>query len=69
MDDSVKRCFFILGMHRSGTSALARVINLCGVDLGNKLMPPAENSNKKGFWEHFDINTANEKLLHELKSS
>jgi len=63
------RALIVLGMHRSGTSALARVINLRGVDLGKNLIPPLEGNNEKGFWEHTDINTTNEKLLRGLNSS
>ena len=42
----------ILGMHRSGTSALTRVLNLLGVELGSELMAAAEDNNETGFWEH-----------------
>jgi hypothetical protein len=59
---------FILGMHRSGTSALARVLNLLGVELGTKLMPPAAD-NEKGFWEHEEIVAIHERLLRELGHS
>ncbi len=30
----------VLGMHRSGTSALTRVVNLLGVTLGNQILVP-----------------------------
>ncbi len=72
MQKSVKRSrksIIILGMHRSGTSALARTLNLCGVDIGNNLMPPGIEDNEKGFWEHMDIYNANEKLLHNFNST
>lgn len=64
-----RRAIIVLGMHRSGTSALARVLNLTGVDLGSNLMPPAPNANENGFWEHMDIFRSNEKLLQDLNSS
>ena len=63
------RAIIVLGMHRSGTSPLARVINLAGVDLGNNFIPAVPNDNESGFWEHMDILQANEKLLQELNSS
>ena len=44
----------VLGMHRSGTSALTRVLNLLGVELGDRLMP-AGDDNPLGFWEHADV--------------
>ncbi len=59
----------ILGMHRSGTSALTRVLNLCGVDLGSRLMAPAADNNQHGFWEHLDVVDIDERLLHNLGRS
>ena len=44
----------VLGMHRSGTSAVARGLKALGVDLGENLMPPVEGNNEKGFWEDRD---------------
>ncbi|MEZ5065808.1 MAG: glycosyltransferase [bacterium] len=44
----------VLGMHRSGTSALTRVLHLLGAELGSNLMPPSP-ANPKGYWEHADI--------------
>jgi glycosyltransferase involved in cell wall biosynthesis len=64
-----RKAIVILGMHRSGTSALTRTLNLCGVDVGSNLMPPGAGDNVKGFWEHLDIFQANEKLLYSLNSS
>lgn len=61
----MSKAVFILGMHRSGTSALARVVNLLGADLGNRLMPAAQD-NEKGFFEHEDIVVAHEALLTAL---
>ena len=55
-------CIIVLGMHRSGTSALARVLNLLGVDLGTNLLPAAED-NETGFWEHRDLVLVNEEVL------
>jgi hypothetical protein len=36
----------VLGMHRSGTSAITRGLTVLGVRLGAKLMPPAVNNGK-----------------------
>jgi hypothetical protein len=54
-------------MHRSGTSVLARVLNLLGVYLGppNHLLPAAAD-NPKGFWEHQPIMKLNEEILARL---
>ena len=60
--NSRPRCVLILGMHRSGTSALTRCLNLLGVDLGSHLLSPKE-ANAKGFWEHADAVRINDDLL------
>ncbi|WP_394696418.1 sulfotransferase [Pseudoxanthomonas japonensis] len=55
----------VLGMHRSGTSALTRVLNLLGVPLGDELLQP-QDDNSKGFWEHAAAVEIHEKLLAAL---
>ncbi len=55
----------VLGMHRSGTSAMTRVLNLLGVALGDDLMPPGPD-NPLGFWEHQGIVSVHEALLGAL---
>jgi hypothetical protein len=64
-----RRAIIVLGMHRSGTSALMGAINLCGVDLGSNLMPPKPDNNETGFWENRDIYQLNELIYEELNSS
>ena len=70
-DQSINKrnAVIILGMHRSGTSALMGALHLCGVELGSNLMPPIPGNNEKGFWENRDIYDLNELLLKELNSS
>ncbi len=58
----------VLGMHRSGTSALTRVLNLLGVTLGDDLMP-AGPDNPSGFWEHNGVVAVHERLLSALGRS
>ena len=58
-------CIPILGMHRSGTSALARVVNLLGASLGGNLMG-ATPANPRGHWERLDIYDLHETILREL---
>lgn len=56
----------ILGMHRSGTSALARVISLLGADLPQSLMGGEAGhtaSNPTGHWESEPLAKLNEALL------
>ena len=61
-------CLLVLGMHRSGTSALARVLALLGADLPAKLMPASE-ANEAGYWESMSIHGLNDKLLASAGSS
>lgn len=61
------QAIIILGMHRSGTSALAGVLAKAGIDFGNRLLP-AMQQNPKGFWEHEDIVAIHELALRSLGS-
>jgi hypothetical protein len=58
----------VLGMHRSGTSALTRVINLLGADLPSNLMP-ANLFNEGGFFESNDLMIVHEELLSSAGSN
>lgn len=55
----------VLGMHRSGTSALARLVGMSGVYLGedNQLLLGSKDENPKGFFEHSIITCQNDDLL------
>ena len=57
-----KRAVLVLGMHRSGTSAVSRFVNMLGFDLGEHLMESRED-NPKGFWENSEIIRFNEELM------
>jgi hypothetical protein len=61
-------CF--VGMHRSGTSMIARVANLLGVYLGreDELLAP-QPDNIAGFWEHAAIMHFNEAILRQFGGS
>ena len=60
----------ILGMHRSGTSSVARAMNLLGVYLGEEAMVKGTGSdNPEGFWEHREILDLQTDLLQRLKRS
>lgn len=56
------RILVVLGMHRSGTSALARVCNLLGADLGKHLLS-AQPDNPTGFWELEKISSIHDEIL------
>ena len=62
-----KKLIVVLGMHRSGTSAITRGLQVMGVDLGKQL-PPAMSDNQKGFWEDADINSINIEMLATINS-
>ena len=57
----------ILGMHRSGTSAVAGFLAKAGFFAGTEteLLPAAED-NPKGFFEREDVNALNDNILAEL---
>jgi hypothetical protein len=58
----------VIGMHRSGTSALTRVLSLCGLATPRALISPARD-NPQGFWESRLIKTLDEDALRELGQS
>ena len=57
----------VLGMHRSGTSALSGLLSLAGVDFGQNLTP-ADKNNPKGYFENDDIWRVHHDLLKEIGS-
>jgi GT2 family glycosyltransferase len=66
----------VLGMHRSGTSAIASGLQALGFNLGTNLLPPMTGVNEKGFFEDRDIVALNEEILlsnnalwHDLRFS
>ena len=62
------RLIVVLGMHRSGTSVITRGLKVMGVALGDRLMPPVEGINAKGFWEDIDLCALNNEVLSALGS-
>ena len=61
---------FILGMHRSGTSAVARLLNMMGTYFSPEGFElPAQDENIKGFWERSDIMELNDTILASSNSS
>jgi hypothetical protein len=51
----MKNIFVILGVARSGTSAIARSLKALGIELGDNMSPASDKWNSKGFWEDTDI--------------
>jgi len=56
------KAFLVLGMHRSGTSAVARLLNLAGAAISERLMQP-QPDNPKGFWESLPIAELHDQTL------
>lgn len=63
-----ERMIFVLGMHRSGTSALAGMLCVAGYDAPRDQMP-ADDNNPKGYWESMGLYGFNDELLEKLGSS
>jgi len=59
----------VLGMHRSGTSAMSGALAQLGVNFGDRLYRPQENVNEKGFFEHGPVVDLHDKLLQYIGSS
>jgi hypothetical protein len=68
MNDKPSTPIIVLGMHRSGTSMLAGMLDILGVYLGNEdnLMPADQDVNAKGFWEREDVVAIHEEVLATL---
>ncbi len=60
---------FVVGMHRSGTSALCAALNACGIEFGSQLLRPMAGVNDEGFWEHAELVAVNEDLLAGMDGS
>lgn len=62
-----RTCLLVLGMHRSGTSALTRVLNLLGAALPKTVIAP-DGSNPLGYWEPARLVAINDAMLEEAGS-
>jgi hypothetical protein len=62
---ATRRAILICGMHRSGTSAMARACNLLGCDLGRTVSGTAHD-NPTGFWENAAVKQFNDEILARL---
>jgi hypothetical protein len=54
-DVQQKYIYVVLGMPRSGTSAITRGLKALGIALGDTLTPAHQKFNPKGFWEDKEI--------------
>jgi FkbM family methyltransferase len=60
----------IAGMHRAGTSMVARMLEGCGVDLGGpaNFAPPAPD-NRDGYWEDLRFVALNDRILEKFQGA
>ena len=59
----------VLGMHRSGTSAITGALGLCGAWVGeNAELTGANFENPRGFWERRDMREICDRLLHAAEA-
>ncbi len=61
-----KRIIAVVGVPRSGTSAITKGLDAMGIDIGKNLNSPPDIGNEKGFFEDADINSLNYGLLKML---
>ncbi len=66
---SAERCaYLVLGMHRSGTSAVTQLLALAGAELPTNVMPGDEH-NQKGYFEPWKIAIFNDERLRAAGSA
>lgn len=61
--DRSRRVYVVAGMHRAGTSVVARALQALGVDLGAHLMSADLRMNARGFFEDLDLVRIDDALL------
>jgi hypothetical protein len=62
-----RTAILISGMHRSGTSAITRVISLLGARLPDDMIE-AKSDNERGFWEGRAVIDLDEKALEQFET-
>jgi len=66
--DQTGAAYLVLGMHRSGTSAMTQVLSLAGAQLPNNVMPGAGH-NAQGYFEPWRIALFNDERLRAAGSA
>jgi hypothetical protein len=61
------KLFLVFCLHRSGSSATAGVMNLLGINMGDKLLPATKN-NPKGHFENAEFVQLNQEILRSVNS-
>jgi hypothetical protein len=62
-----RRAILVLGMHRSGTSAMTRMLSLRGAALPRRILSPASD-NETGFWEPSEITAIHDQAFASARS-
>jgi hypothetical protein len=65
---SRRQAILVLGMHRSGTSAVSGVVCALGAAAPNLLLP-ADHANPRGYWEPWALVNAHDEMLGAAGSS
>ena len=65
--ENSKIALLVLGMHRSGTSAMAGLLGINGAGLPDDLMPAAAE-NPEGFFESLEVASLNDEILAQYGS-
>ena len=66
--NGARRVFVVAGMHRAGTSVVARGLQALGIDLGDRLMSADVRMNARGFFEDLDVVRIDDGLLEALSA-
>ncbi|MGQ5711027.1 hypothetical protein [Desulforudis sp. DRI-14] len=66
---SNKRLIVVLGMHRSGTSALAGSLSILGCGFDRRLVEASKGDNPKGYWEPIDVVDINNRIFSAFHMS
>jgi hypothetical protein len=64
----LRSCVIVSGLHRSGTSAVTRLVNLLGADITHDLLP-ADRNNSRGYWESHAVVAIHDRLLQTVTAS
>jgi hypothetical protein len=67
-EDPLESVGFVLGMHRSGTSATTKFLHHLGYDLPERLLP-SNDGNSKGYHESEYLYRINSELLQEISKT
>lgn len=65
---SPPHCIVIVGMHRAGTSLVAKMFYEWGVNLGDRLME-SDPANEGGYWENWDFVEHSSNMMAQAKTS